>query len=570
MRAYEKSRALAGLVSAPAHSAHASALPATFLLSSRYRQPHAYASMHSIARCVAFPQQGAVSSVVTSSSTFSRKHRQYECRCQCHSLILPLTPTHSVAFMHTRAHPSLSAAQPNLDARHARTALSQHGKNAAQHPTLTASQSSPTSSRRINLIKLIARAGVCSRRAALELIESGRVTVDGHQLTTGDSYWITPEQRVTIDGKPFLDPYATEDGQEKTNTVAQHSSSHVQSSPDATQQHDPHSAAPSPSASPLIIPTRMPTPKLWLYYKPVGLLVSHKDERLKRETIYDQIKRDHFSNSTALASMTPRPSQIKSATSSSPRSTFHSTSVQVDRLLSVGRLDYLSSGLLLLTNSGSWQRFLEHPSSGFERVYHIKTDRPLSEEQRMRIEAGLDMDGFKFKPCRVRIINDGKKQNEVESDQADEFSVKKENAADVENLPDQQLQPSIPRRPRAAWYEVTLYEGKNRELRTLMNYFNLRILQLERVAFHHWAIGVWDRNRRRRKRSRTARGSSMDDMHDADDDDDGVDAAQHRPDHTQGRTEYRLQPGELVELEWTTQLERQRREWLKRFQAKQR
>jgi len=365
------------------------------------------------------------------------------------------------------------------------------------------SEASPQEDKRVHLVKLIARAGVASRRDALSLVQSGRVLVDGAPLTApGASYLIAPTSRVTIDGKPFLDPAGA------AALAAKGKSTTVSSIMGAGED--------SAEGKALRVPTHLPRPRVWLYYKPVGLIVSHKDDAAARagpsharRTIFEQLQEDYFAEQDAKAALASGGEQPAT----------------VDRLLSVGRLDYLSEGLMVLTNSGALQRFLEHPSSAFSRSYRIKVDGVLTRAQEEELRAGADVDGFRFKPCQItRLTN------------ADAASIE-QGAVDVG--------------ARAAWYEVTLQEGKNRELRALLNHCGRSILKLVRVSFHQWGLDMAHmasfataEHDRMPLSQRSVRVSSQP-------------AERGQP----KRSLYGLVPGQLVEIDWPAALEQRRRQW---------
>ena len=125
------------------------------------------------------------------------------------------------------------------------------------------------------IAKVIARAGLCSRREAERWIEAGRVVVDGKKLTT-PAHTVTSANIVMVDGKP--------------------------------------------------LPGKQPT-RLWRYHKPVGLVTTARDDK-GRDTVFDALPDD------------------------------------LPRVMSVGRLDLNSEGLLLLTNDGGLKRKLELPETG--------------------------------------------------------------------------------------------------------------------------------------------------------------------------------------------------------------
>src|SRR5690349_5029155 len=143
------------------------------------------------------------------------------------------------------------------------------------------------------IAKVLARAGVCSRRDAERWIADGRVSVDGCTLST-PAVTVTAANDIRVDGKPL------------------------------------------PAAD---------RPRLWRYHKPAGLLTSHRDEK-GRPTVFDTLPKD------------------------------------LPRLISVGRLDLNSEGLLLLTNDGALARRLELPSTGWLRRYEVRVHGERDSERR--------------------------------------------------------------------------------------------------------------------------------------------------------------------------------------------
>jgi len=167
-------------------------------------------------------------------------------------------------------------------------------------PSATAAKS-PDGDR---IAKVIARAGVTSRREAEKLIEAGRVTVNGEVITRA-ALNVTPSDKIVVNGKP-LD-------------------------------------APEPA-------------RLWLYHKPTGLVTTTRDEQ-GRATIYDELPED------------------------------------MPRVMSVGRLDLNSEGLLLLTNDGAVKRQLELPSTGWLRKYRVRVNGRVTEPQLDPLRKGITADG---------------------------------------------------------------------------------------------------------------------------------------------------------------------------------
>ena len=141
--------------------------------------------------------------------------------------------------------------------------------------------------------------------------------------------------------------------------------------------------------------------KVWIYYKPNGLVTTHNDEK-NRETVFDDLKN------------------------------------KIDeRVISVGRLDLNSEGLLLLTNSGDFARFAESPKTGWKRHYKVRLfgfpDKSVVE----KLERGIVIDGFEYAPMIVKILD------------------------------------KVP--SRNCWVDCVLTEGKNREIRKLFEHFGIRL-----------------------------------------------------------------------------------------------
>lgn len=113
----------------------------------------------------------------------------------------------------------------------------------------------------------------------------------------------------------------------------------------------------------------------------------------------------------------------------------------------VGRLDYQSEGLLILTNDGTLVHAVTHPRFHVKKVYHVKVGRRLTADERERLREGVLSDGVLLK------------------------------AGDVKEL-------SVPAKDRKQyWYEVTLYEGKNRQLRRMFEVLNILVGRIRRVQF---------------------------------------------------------------------------------------
>lgn len=212
------------------------------------------------------------------------------------------------------------------------------------------------------IAKVLARAGVCSRRDAEKLIAEGRVVVNGHKLDT-PAYKVTPGARITVDGKPIRNA-------EKT--------------------------------------------RLWRYHKPRGLVTSHKDEK-DRPTVFESLP------------------------------------AYMPRVISVGRLDFNSEGLLLLTNDGALARKLELPSNGWLRRYRVRVFGKLEQADLDRLKKGVTIDGVSYGP--------------------------------VEATMDRQQGGN-------AWATIALKEGKNREVRRLMEFIGVKVNRLIRVSFGPFHLGL--------------------------------------------------------------------------------
>ena len=114
------------------------------------------------------------------------------------------------------------------------------------------------------------------------------------------------------------------------------------------------------------------------------------------------------------------------------------------RTISVGRLDYMSEGLILLTNNGDFARKLELPSSDFLRVYRVCIASNIDQNIIDKIEKGISINGFFYTNVKVKI--EKKLQNKT-------------------------------------WLIFKLHEGKNREIRNICKYFKWPIFKLIRLQY---------------------------------------------------------------------------------------
>jgi 23S rRNA pseudouridine2605 synthase len=211
------------------------------------------------------------------------------------------------------------------------------------------------------IAKVLARAGVASRREAERMIEAGRVTVNGKTISS-PALNVTSSDEITVDGNPVSEP-------------------------------EP--------------------PRLWLYHKPTGLVTTAKDEK-GRATIFDDLPED------------------------------------MPRVMSVGRLDLNSEGLLLLTNDGGIKRQLELPSTGWLRRYRVRVNGRPSDDMLEPLRKGIEVDGERFQPMIVTL--------------------------------DRQQGAN-------AWLTVGLREGKNREIRRAMSDIGLTVNRLIRVSYGPFQLG---------------------------------------------------------------------------------
>src|SRR5690348_17008504 len=153
--------------------------------------------------------------------------------------------------------------------------------------------------------------------------------------------------------------------------------------------------------------------KLWRYHKPAGLVTTHRDPG-GRPTVFSRLP----------ASM--------------------------PRIISIGRLDINSEGLLLLTNDGALARKLELPSQGWVRRYRVRLFGSVTQAQLDRLAKGIAVDGVRYQPVK----------------------------AELERA-----------RGPYAWATVTLHEGKNREIKKLMEHLGLKVARLIRVSFGPFHLG---------------------------------------------------------------------------------
>ena len=117
---------------------------------------------------------------------------------------------------------------------------------------------------------------------------------------------------------------------------------------------------------------------------------------------------------------------------------------ELSHLMIIGRLDYNSEGLMILTNNGELKRYLELPKNKFERVYKVKIRGHLTSSNLSNIERGVSLDGLNYKPIAAKVLE---------------------------------------RNRSYSWVEMVLTEGKNREIRKILASFNLNVERLIRSGF---------------------------------------------------------------------------------------
>jgi len=211
------------------------------------------------------------------------------------------------------------------------------------------------------IAKVLARAGLCSRREAERWIVLGRVSVDG-QVIDSPALNVAPGADILVDGAP--------------------------------------------------LPDRQPT-RLWRYHKPAGRLTTRRDPE-GRPTIYDGL-----------------PPELATA-------------------ITVGRLDMNSEGLLLLTNDGALARRLELPSTGWIRKYRVRVHGTVDPKKLEGLARGVTIDGVNYGPITATL------ERQVNAN---------------------------------AWIAMSLREGKNREIRRVMEHIGYSVSRLIRTSFGPFQLG---------------------------------------------------------------------------------
>ncbi len=160
------------------------------------------------------------------------------------------------------------------------------------------------------------------------------------------------------------------------------------------------------------LPEREPA-RLWRYHKPSGLVVSHRDEK-DRQSVFDKMPDD------------------------------------MPRVISIGRLDINTEGLLLLTNDGGLARLLELPATGWVRRYRVRANGKVAQDALDALKNGLLVEGIQYGPI--------------------EATLDKEQGANV-------------------WLTIALREGKNREVKKICEHLGLKVGRLIRTSFGPFQLG---------------------------------------------------------------------------------
>jgi 23S rRNA pseudouridine2605 synthase len=214
------------------------------------------------------------------------------------------------------------------------------------------------------IAKVMARAGLCSRREAEAWIAQGRVAVNGTILST-PALSIAPDDKVSVDGKPLAQRQRT---------------------------------------------------RLFLFHKPRGLVTTNRDPQ-GRPTIFDYLAAHH---------------------------------TEAPRLVSVGRLDVNTEGLILLTNDGGLARVLELPATGWLRRYRVRAKGEIDQASLDRLANGVTIDGIHY--------------------------------AGIEATLDRTQGANC-------WLTMGLREGKNREIKRVLEHLGLTVNRLIRLSFGPFQLG---------------------------------------------------------------------------------
>src|SRR5215213_7447321 len=210
------------------------------------------------------------------------------------------------------------------------------------------------------IAKLLARAGIASRREIERMIAEGRIAFNGETITTPATL-LEDVTGLTVDGRPVRPAKAT---------------------------------------------------RLYRFYKPEGTITAERDPR-GRPTIYDRLPPG------------------------------------MSRVMPVGRLDFMTEGLLLLTNDGELKRQLELPRTGVVRTYRARAFGTVTQDQLERLAEGITIEGVRYGSINANLER---------------------------------------RTGRNCWIEMSLTEGKNREVRRVLEHLGLQISRLIRTAYGPFTV----------------------------------------------------------------------------------
>ena len=234
-------------------------------------------------------------------------------------------------------------------------------KPPARPATKTAAKAPAKAHEGERIAKVLSRAGVASRREAERMIELGEIKVNG-KVITSPALNVTDKDVILVNGELLAEPEPA---------------------------------------------------RVWLYYKPEGLVSSNSDEK-GRDTVFDNLPPD------------------------------------MPRVMSIGRLDLNSEGLLLLTNDGELKRRLELPSTGWLRKYRVRVNGNPTDPDLEPLRQGITVDGERFQAMSV-VLDRIQGAN--------------------------------------AWLTVGIREGKNREIRRAMSAINLTVNRLIRISYGPFRLG---------------------------------------------------------------------------------
>lgn len=207
----------------------------------------------------------------------------------------------------------------------------------------------------IRIAKALSNYGACSRRQAEVLISESRVKVNDHILTS-PVYLVTSLDKIYVDG---------------------------------------------------VIVSKSTQTRLWKYFKPKGVITSHKDN-FGRTMLFEILPKD------------------------------------IGRVISIGRLDYNTEGLILLTNNGDLARKLELPATQLKRIYLCRAHGAMPKNMIKELFKGIEVNQVQYGSIIVELY---KKQGSN------------------------------------SWYKITLYEGKNNEIRNVFTHFKLQVSRLIRTDY---------------------------------------------------------------------------------------